>query len=87
VLFGFVGGDNARSYAAMSPSARRAAVLAQFADFFGPQARQPRNFFDTSWSAEQWTRGCPMGIPSPGTLLAYGSHTLGSASAPRLGFR
>jgi monoamine oxidase len=72
-LFGFVGGDDARRYSAMSASARRAAVLAQFVNFFGPKARSPRGFFETSWSGEQWTRGCPVGIPGLGTLLAYGS--------------
>jgi monoamine oxidase len=73
VVFGFVGSDNARSYAAMSPAARRNAVLGQFATFFGSQAKKPRAFFETIWSGEQWTRGCPVGIPSTGTLLAYGS--------------
>jgi monoamine oxidase len=73
VVFGFIGGDDARRYNRMSPSARRAAVLKQFANFFGPQARRPRGFFETSWSGEQWTRGCPVGIPGLGTLLAYGS--------------
>ena len=72
MLFSFVGGDQARSYAVMSPAARRAAVLGQYAEFFGRQARQPRQFLETNWSAEPWTRGCPVGIPSPGTLLAYG---------------
>lgn len=73
VIFGFVGGDNARTYNAMYPSSRRAAVLDQFARFFGSPARQARDYFETSWSGEQWTRGCPVGIPSMGTLLAYGS--------------
>ena len=72
VVFGFVGGDKARQYNAMSPSDRSSAVLAQFANFFGPQASNPTAYFDTSWSGEQWTRGCPVGIPSMGTLLAYG---------------
>jgi monoamine oxidase len=72
-LFGFIGGDDARRYNAMSPSARRATVLKQFVDFFGPRARSPRGFFETNWSGEQWTRGCPVGIPGLGTLLAYGS--------------
>ena len=72
VLFGFVGGDYARQYNAMSPSARQSAVLTQFAGLFGSQAQQATAYFDTSWSGEQWTRGCPVGIPSMGTLLAYG---------------
>jgi monoamine oxidase len=71
-LFGFVGGDNARQYNAMSAAARRSAVLNQYAGFFGPEALRAVDYFDTNWSAEQWTRGCPVGIPSLGTLLAYG---------------
>ena len=40
--------------------------------WFGSQAATPTAYFDTNWSAEVWTRGCPVGIPSLGTLLAYG---------------
>jgi monoamine oxidase len=72
VIFGFVGGDWARKYNAMSLADRKAAVLNQFSVFFGPQAKSPTGFFETNWSGEQWTRGCPVGIPSQGTLLAYG---------------
>ena len=72
MIFGFVGGDNARSYAAMSPAARRQAVLNQYSKFFGSQALQARDFFETFWSAEQWSRGCPVGVPATGALLAYG---------------
>lgn len=74
VLFGFVGSDNARSYNAMSPSARRGAVVDQYVRWFGSQAASPIAYFDTNWSGEAWTRGCPVGIPSPGALLAYGPH-------------
>jgi monoamine oxidase len=72
VIFGFVGGDNARSYSALSPAARKAAVLGQFAKFFGSDALKATKFFETFWSGEEWTRGCPVGIPSTGALLAYG---------------
>jgi monoamine oxidase len=72
IVFGFVGGDRARRYATMAARARRAAVLDQFATFFGPRARRPRQFFETSWGAEQWSRGCPVGIPAVGALVAYG---------------
>lgn len=72
IVFGFVGGDNARAYGAMSASARQAAVLNQFADFFGSQALHPRAYFETLWSGQPWTRGCPVGIPTTGTLVAYG---------------
>ena len=72
IIFGFVGGDDARAHALLSPAARRAAVLNQFAGFFGAKAKQAKAYFETSWSGEQWTRGCPVGIPSTGALLAYG---------------
>ncbi|HEU4977377.1 MAG TPA: FAD-dependent oxidoreductase [Solirubrobacteraceae bacterium] len=72
VLFGFVGGDSARAYNAMSPSDGRDAVLGEFATLFGDQAKSPTAYFDTRWTGEQWTRGCPVAIAGPGTLLAYG---------------
>jgi monoamine oxidase len=72
VIFGFVGGDSARKYQRMSPQEGRDTVLGEFASFFGEEARSPRDFFETRWTTEQWTRGCPVGIAGPGTLLAYG---------------
>jgi len=72
VLFAFVGGDSARKYQAMSATDRRQAVLNDFANYFGPQALTPRTYVDTNWAAEEWTRGCPVGLAGPGTLFAYG---------------
>jgi monoamine oxidase len=72
VIFGFVGGDSARAYNAMSAQAGRDAVLEEFATLFGAKARSPKSYFDTRWTGEEWTRGCPVAIPGPGTLLAYG---------------
>lgn len=72
VVFGFVGGDNARRYARMSATDRRSAVLSQLAGWFGGEALHPREFFETSWSEQQWTRGCPVGIPAVGSFASYG---------------
>jgi monoamine oxidase len=72
VLFGFVGGDSARAYQRLSPQDGRDKVLGEFASFFGDEARNAKDYFDTRWTTEQWTRGCPVGIAGPGTLLAYG---------------
>jgi monoamine oxidase len=72
VIFGFVGGDSARRYQRMTPQEGRDKVLGEFASFFGDEARTPKDFFETRWTTEQWTRGCPVGIAGPGTLLAYG---------------
>jgi monoamine oxidase len=72
VLFGFVGGDEARAFMAKSDADRRAAALGSFATYFGPQANQPTAYFETIWPANKWIRGGPVGIAPPGTLLAYG---------------
>jgi monoamine oxidase len=72
VVFGFIGGDEARSHRRRSPARRRAAVLRSLSEFFGPEAASPREYFETDWAASAWSRGCPVGIAGPGTLLAYG---------------
>ena len=73
IMVGFIGGDNARSYARMGPAARRRAVLEQLTGFFAsPAARRPRQFIETSWADEEWTRGCPVGIPAVGSFVSHG---------------
>jgi monoamine oxidase len=75
VAFGFVGGDNARRYAGMNADDRRRAVLRQLARFYDDKrALKPMQFFETSWSAQEWTRGCPVGIPAVGSFVTYGRH-------------
>jgi monoamine oxidase len=73
VVFGFVGGDSARKFVTMSKADRRQAVLDQFVQFFGAGAADPEQYIETNWTAQRWTRGCPVGIHGPGTLLAYGT--------------
>jgi monoamine oxidase len=75
VIFGFVGGDQSRAYAGLSPAARRAKVVSEFVKYFGPEAGNPTDYFDTRWPEERWIRGGPVGVHAPGTLLEYG-HTL-----------
>jgi monoamine oxidase len=72
ILFGFIGGDNARAHRKRGKGARRKAVLESFVQFFGPQAADPIDYFETDWSTSQWTRGCPVGIAAPGVYTAYG---------------
>jgi monoamine oxidase len=73
IAFGFVGGDNARRYAGLGAATRRHAVLTQLARVYDDQlALKPVQFFETSWSQEEWTRGCPVGIPAVGSFVSYG---------------
>jgi monoamine oxidase len=72
VIFGFVGGDEARRFAPMSAADRRAAVLKNYVAYFGQKAASPREYFESDWRQEKWTRGCPVAIAGPGTLTAFG---------------
>jgi monoamine oxidase len=73
VLFGFVGGKEARAWGDMAPDARRSAVLGEFAAYFGPQASSPTDFVEKDWSTEEWTRGCPVAFLPPGVMVTYGA--------------
>jgi monoamine oxidase len=57
----------------MSPADGRSKVLDELATLFGPQASRPTAFYDSRWTNERWTRGCPVAIAGPGALLAYGA--------------
>ena len=72
VVFGFIGGDKARAFMRRPKADRRAAVIDSFKNFFGSKAGSPSQYFETNWTREEWTRGCPVAIAGPGTLLAYG---------------
>lgn len=70
-LLGFSVGRPARELAALSPDARRSAVLSALADCFGPKALKPIDYHEKDWQADPWTRGCPTGNFAPGTLTQF----------------
>jgi monoamine oxidase len=72
VIFGFVGGDRSRSFNALAPADRRAAILNQLVQLFGAAAGSPTGYLETNWASEAWSRGCPVGIAGTGVLTAYG---------------
>jgi monoamine oxidase len=71
-VFGFIGGDKARAFKKLSEQQQRDTVLGEYALFFGEEALKPKGFYVTAWTDEKWSRGCPVGIYGPGTMLAYG---------------
>ena len=73
VLMGFMGGRSWRKYQTASPADRRAAVLEDFAEAFGPKARSPIDYFEQDWVEERWTRGAPTSVLGPGTLTGFGA--------------
>ena len=72
VMMGFIGGHEARRFALLSPEDQRKAALQSFANYFGDQAKNPRDFILMNWSSEEWTRGCPVSLLSPGVLFDFG---------------
>jgi monoamine oxidase len=73
VLFGFVGGDALSEFRKLSDSQRRKRVLTNFSNYFGDQALKPKDYFEYDWTTQPWSLGCPVGSPTPGTLVAHGS--------------
>jgi monoamine oxidase len=72
VVFGFVGGDKARAFVRLPQAERRTTILGEFAQFFGDEAKDAQDYFETNWTTETWSRGCPVAVYAPGTMLAYG---------------
>jgi monoamine oxidase len=72
VVFGFVGGDKSREFNALPADQRKAAIVAQFTQFFGSGAANPIGYIESSWAGERWSRGCPVGIAGPGVYSGYG---------------
>jgi monoamine oxidase len=73
VFFGFIGGEPARRFARLSPTARRRAALDNFALYLGPRARHPLEYVEMDWTRERWTQGCPTGHFGPHALTRFGS--------------
>ncbi|MFT3764596.1 MAG: flavin monoamine oxidase family protein [Minicystis sp.] len=71
-LLGFVVGGPARALGARPAAERRRAVLDTFARYFGREAGDPIEYVEQDWSGEIWTRGCPTGTMSPGTMTLFG---------------
>jgi len=46
--------------------------LSVFARFFGPRAWEARAVVIKDWAADPWTRGCPVGSMTPGTMIPFG---------------
>jgi monoamine oxidase len=75
-LVAFVVGDPARRWSLQPEGARREAVLAALARAFGAEAARPSLYVEQDWSAERWSRGCPVSSPGAGALAAAGADAL-----------
>jgi monoamine oxidase len=69
ILLGFV---DARSFDPLPPAQRREQALAGFATLFGDAARQPIDYVDHCWGAEQFAPGGPTAAVPPGSWTRWG---------------
>ncbi len=91
VMLGFLEGGHARRASAMSEVARRELVVSDLEAYFGPEAREPLEYVEQDWAAEEWIRGGYGAHLAPGTWIGYGSllrepegliHWAGSETSP-----
>ncbi len=71
-LLGFVMGDEARRFSSRPAAERKEAVLQSLGKMFGDKALRPTEYVEFDWSAEEWSRGCPVANMTPGAMLSSG---------------
>ncbi len=77
VLVGFAEGNQGRALFGLSDAARRAAVLASLARYFGPRAEHPTHYLDMVWAREQYTGGAYGSFNPPGVITSLGAAVAG----------
>jgi monoamine oxidase len=71
ILMGFLGGHSWRMWTPRPAAERKQAILADFAQAFGPGALKPTDYFEQDWTQEPWIRGGPVSVLGPGTTTAF----------------
>ncbi|WP_046734010.1 flavin monoamine oxidase family protein [Streptomyces humi] len=72
-LMGFIEADEMRAYDAAGEAEIKAAVLADYVNYFGDKAKSPTSFVLQRWDNEGFSRGGPVAYAPPGVLTAYGA--------------
>jgi monoamine oxidase len=76
-ILGFIEADEARYWSTRSRQERYQRVIADLANYFGPQALQPlggiNGYYEQLWNLEPFSGGGPVGHPGPGALTEYGT--------------
>lgn len=73
ILMGFVEAGDGRTWARRTLEERRAAVVACFVRYFGPQAAEPLEYVERDWAAEEFSRGCYGAHLAPGVWTGFGA--------------
>lgn len=72
MLLGFVEGGDARRWTRLDADTRRRTVLDCFVRYFGEPARQPTDYVEKDWAAEEFSRGCYGAHFAPGVWTGFG---------------
>jgi monoamine oxidase len=72
ILMGFIGGHDARVWQNRTAQERLDAALQNLANYFGSEALSAIDVVEYNWSTEEWSRGCPVAVLGPGTLIDFG---------------
>ncbi|MFJ3304622.1 flavin monoamine oxidase family protein [Streptomyces sp. NPDC086549] len=72
-LMGFIEADEMRAYDSASVDDVKAAVLKDYANYFGDKAKSPASFVLQRWDNEGFSRGGPVAYAPPGVLTEYGA--------------
>src|SRR3546814_13586989 len=71
-MMGFIEGEDGRKALRQTADQRRQGTIDSFVRYYGEAARNPLEYIEQSWAAEEWTRGCYAGYFPPGVWLDYG---------------
>lgn len=71
-LVGFVAGDAVAPFTRLPATERQAAVVDALVRFFGSAAASPTDYVEHDWTAEEWSRGCYVGVMPPRVMTRIG---------------
>ena len=81
VIVGFIDAHLGRVASRLTPEQRQAVVVDDLVGMFGEQASEPLAYYERSWIDEEWSRGCYVGMLTPGTWSTLG-HALREPVGP-----
>ena len=81
VIVGFIDAHLGRVISRLLPQQRQAVVVDDLVSMFGERAREPLAYYERSWIDEEWSRGCYVGMLTPGTWSTLG-HALREPVGP-----
>ena len=73
VILGFIGGTEARNWTtALGRRAQDGRAGAAPRSSSTIEALSPKAVYEKDWATDLWSRGCPVGVLAPGTLIDFG---------------